>query len=123
MQNEGMRKLLADSPSPMQTDSVHSFVYFDADAKETELLYEPKHQTLQLDEEINITFTSMFDKVLGRTVPVLVSILFNKTTNNYKSHFLQLFKGIPEENIEEFEETFKGTTADMSAAELAGKPD
>jgi len=125
MQNKGMLKLLSEMASPMQTDSVHGFVYYHSDALPQSFLYESKDPALRSkadysNEEINITFTSIFDDVLGRTVPVLVSLLFGKTADHYKAHFLQLFESLQVSTFEEFEEKFKGTTADMSAAELGG---
>jgi len=108
MQNKGMLKLLSEMASPMQTDSVHGFVYYHSDALPQSFLYESKDPALRSkadysNEEINITFTSIFDDVLGRTVPVLVSLLFGKTADHYKVHFLQLFESLEVSTFEEFE--------------------
>ncbi|KAG0007304.1 hypothetical protein BGZ82_005467, partial [Podila clonocystis] len=55
-----------------------------------------------------------------RTMPVLISIMFGKSSEHYKQHFMVLFKGLPFKSWEEFQEGFVGMTCDFSEAERRG---
>ena len=89
--------------SPFQSDSIHKMV---------------------LDEnfpgEINITFTSMLDIILERTVPICISIMYGKSALHYEKHFDRVFACMEEKTYNEFKSKFLGNTSDFSDAERIG---
>ena len=75
--------------------------------------------------QINVTMTSTWCPIVDGQVPVLVSILYGKSTESYKAHFKYLFDFFVDgkkdmSTIEEFCEMFPGNTCDFSEAERKG---
>ena len=103
-------QLIASNNFPFQTDYVHDFIDDSSYSCHT-----------QKDDEINVTFTSTFDGLLQRAVPVVISIMFGKTSEHYKAHFMAFFKC---QNIyktyKQFLDEFSGNTCDFSDAERSG---
>ena len=48
----------------------------------------------RIKEELCLTVTSIYDPILNRQIPVLVSIMFGKTTQIYKLHFDHTFESL-----------------------------
>ena len=91
-----------DLVSSMQTDSVHGIISDDHYA------------------DINIAFTSAYCPVLKRTLPLIMSILFGRSSLHYKQHFLALLKSLPFEDWADFDQNFPGMTCDFADAERIG---
>lgn len=105
MQTRFMEDLLRTSSCPLETDSIHGFVLDD-------------HFT-----DVNVTFTSGFDGIIGRTVPYVISILFGKSRAHYKEHFLVMLQALKFDSWNHFDSTFQGMTCDFSDAERSGFED
>ena len=101
LQTEDMIQQLSESRNcPFQTDSVHDMV-----------------SDMNYDGEINVTFTSMFDIIIQRTIPVCVSIVYGQSTAHYKTHFDQVMASLSDEDYEEFIINFLGNSSDFLDAE------
>ena len=68
----------------------------------------------------NLTISTMYDYQLFRWVPVLITILFGKSTADYKVHWDNLFLSMGLSSYEEFKESFPGNTSDFSDALRVG---
>jgi hypothetical protein len=68
----------------------------------------------------NVTVTSTHSVILERHVPVLMSVTKNRTANDYKQHFLELFKCLDYASFNQFESQFPGNISDISSAEQSG---
>ena len=105
LQSEFMRSILNNEEhSGFQSDTIEGVIY-DLD---------------HADEEISIHFTSGFDPVLGRWVPVLMSILFGRSANEYCDHWKRLLSTFKADNWKQFKATFPGITVDWSEGERKG---
>ena len=71
---------------------------------------------MNYDGEINVTFTSMFDIIIQRTIPVCVSIMYGKSAAHYKKRFDQVMASLSDEDYEEFKINFLGNSSDFSDA-------
>ena len=80
------------------------------------VIYDLDHQ----EKQICIHFTSAFDSVLARWVPVLMSILFGRSSKDYYEHFKFLLNAFTAKNWQQFETSFPGITVDWSEAEQNG---
>lgn len=98
-----MQHLTTSLDHPLQTDSVHDMI-----------------QDAEFKSEVNITFTSSYDASLGRTVPLLISILFGKTALHYQKHFEGLFSCLKYTSFQDFHNNWPGMTCDFSQAEQNG---
>ena len=78
------------------------------------------HDLEHLDGQISIHFTSAFDPVLQRWVPVLMSILFGRSAEDHCDHWTQLLQSFSSTSWDEFQEKFPGITVDWSEAERKG---
>lgn len=67
-----------------------------------------------------MTFTSTMDPILNRTVPVVLSILFGKSSKHYEHHFLAVFDSLPVTSFSEFDSNWPGMICDFSDAERIG---
>ena len=68
----------------------------------------------------NVTVTSTHSVDLGRHVPVLMSVTKQRTANDYKHHFYELFNCLDYASFEQCEKTFPGKISDFSSAEQGG---
>ena len=68
----------------------------------------------------NVTVTSTHSVVLGRHVPVLMSVTKQRTAVEYKSHFNELFNCLQYQTLSHFQRSFPGNISDFSAAEQSG---
>ena len=110
MIDEGSKKIIEANEFPYQTDSVHDFV------DETSFINLSKDS-----DEVNVTLTSTYDKILQKAVPVVISIMFGKTSLHYKCHFLALFKNMKlQTSYDDFMKYIPGNTCDFSDAERDG---
>jgi len=91
-----------DLVSSMQSDSVHGIITDDHFA------------------DVNVAFTSALCPILQRTIPMIMSILFGRSSVHYKQHFLALFKSLPYDDWADFDENFPGMTCDFADAERIG---
>lgn len=100
MQSQYMKDVLAEGFSALQSDTVEG------------VLFEPNY-----DGFVDLHFTSGYDYVLMRWVPVLVSVIFKRTTEHYSQHCRALFESYPSGGgWKEFEKIFKGVGIDWSTA-------
>ena len=99
LQDDDMIKQLSEGGSPMQTDTVEGFLV--------------EHSMQKIP---NLTITSGYDFILERWVPLVISILFGKTANDYKNHFDYIFANFLRDSWDDFEADFPGNTSDFSAA-------
>lgn len=86
----------------LQTDSVHGIVS------------EPEFN------DMNVTFTTARCPLLGRTFPVLISILSGKSAHHYERHFVALFESFPYKTYSDFESNFPGMTCDLAESLQVG---
>ena len=100
MQDQDMISILQAAEGPVQTDTVEGFI-FDPELRE---------------REVNLTVTSAYDYLLQRWVPVCVSLLFGKSTDDYRNHWKQIFSCYPVSSWDEFVNLFPGNTSDFSDA-------
>ena len=101
-----MREVLLENTSGLQSDTIEGII-FDS----------------EYPGIVDVHFTSGFDKINCRWVPVLMSLIFGRTKEHYASHFKSLFASYGEEinsSWESFTAVFPGTTMDWSAALGAG---
>ena len=68
----------------------------------------------------NVTVTSTHSVDLGRHVPVLMSVTKQRTANDYKHHFYELFNCLDYASFEQCEKLFPGNISDFSLAEQGG---
>lgn len=99
-----MEARLSARSGPYQTDSIHGVTQ--------EGLF----------RDINLTMTSGYDPDLERHVPMVVSCLFGMKEEDYKAHFMVMFRALwkPAPTLEVFYKEFPGMTCDLSAAEQKG---
>ena len=97
--DDEMEKLLLEANTCLETDSVEGFIE------------EPA-----IKKNINVTFTSGYDALLDRWVPLCISILFGKTEADYKNHCKEVFKSYKVGSWKEFKTLFPGNVCDMSDA-------
>ena len=100
MQTPSMEELLRKNCSAIQSDTLEGAVH-----------------DVDFDGEIAIHFTSCFDPICDRWVPVLVSIIFGKSHRHYFKHwqaFFACFNHIT--SWKQFEGEFYGVTIDWSDA-------
>ena len=70
---------------------------------------------------MSVTVTSCYSKLLGKHVPVLMSITFGRTAEHYQAHFEVLFRSLAyKEGFDEFKARFPGNISDFSEGERAG---
>ena len=98
-QDQAMEVLLKNMSTCLETDSVEGFIS------------EPN-----LPQKINVTFTSGFDPTLGKWVPLVISILFGKSEQDYKIHWDYVFSVFESQSSSDFYEKFPGNVCDMSDA-------
>ena len=102
LQTDYMRTVLEEATSGLQSDTVEGVI---CDAG--------------YDGNIDIHFTSSFDAILGRWVPVLISLIFGRNKDHYNAHWSLLFNSYgPTINSSwsNFVKTFPGVTVDWSDA-------
>ena len=100
MQTPSMEKALAENTSGLQSDTLEGAI----------------HEN-DFDGEISLHFTSCFDPICDRWVPVLITLLFGKSMKHFGRHW-QLFFGCYNncKSWADFEQTFCGITMDWSDA-------
>jgi hypothetical protein len=76
MQDDDMLKLLLAGDGPVQSDTVEDFV---------------KEKKMTGKDKPNLTITTMYDFNLLRWVPVLITILFGRSTDHYKIYLDYFF--------------------------------
>ncbi|KAF9176337.1 hypothetical protein BGZ49_006384, partial [Haplosporangium sp. Z 27] len=102
MQTSFLGGLAKNISECMQTDSIHAFI-------------KPGDFS-----EVNVTFTSTYCPIIKRTIPIIISILFGKSSTHYERHFYVLLQSLQFETWEIFQAEFPGMTCDFSDAERAG---
>ena len=100
MQTPSMKKVLQDNLSGLQTDTVEGVIH-----------------ELDFDGEVGLDFTSAFDKILQKWVPILVSIMFGKRKPCFTRHWKILFDSYDITTWTNFEKAFPGITMDWSDAQ------
>jgi hypothetical protein len=101
MQTPHMRRVLLEASSGLQSDTVEGVIH-DHD-------YSGK---------IDIQFTSGYDCVLRRWVPVLISVIFGRTKKHFAAHWKWLFESYGcQDDWQQFTTLFPGLTLDWSDAE------
>ncbi len=70
--------------------------------------------------DMTVNVTSTHSKTLGRHVPVMMSVTFYQTGNDYKEHFNQLLTSCQYSDFEEFDQLFPGNICDFSGGEQLG---
>ena len=84
-----------------QTDTIENFVH-------------------ELNHKWNVTVTSTHSEILGRHVPVLISVTKQRHGIEYMHHFLELFECLGCKTFVEFKIKFPGNISDFSSAEQSG---
>jgi hypothetical protein len=84
-----------------QTDTIENFIH-------------------DLKHKWNVTVTSTHSEILGRHVPVLISVTKDRSGIEYMRHFLELFQCLGCETFDEFKLKFPGNISDFSSAEQSG---
>ena len=84
-----------------QTDTIENFIH-------------------ELKHKWNVTVTSTHSEILGRHVPVLISVTKDRSGIEYMHHFLELFQCLGCETFDEFKVQFPGNISDFSSAEQSG---
>ena len=101
LQSPHMRHVLNEVSGGLQSDTVEG------------VIDDPNYEG-----NIDIHFTSAYDEVLLRWVPVLTSIIFGRSKTNFRPHWRVLFQAYEGVNTwDEFMEIFPGITMDWSEAE------
>lgn len=99
--SDGMKDLIREAPNPISTDSIEGFV-----------------ESVFFKGEMNVTVTSTWDPVMQTQVPVLISLLMNKSAESYKIHwdYYFFFYGEQCNSLTDFFDNFPGNTSDTSDA-------
>ena len=96
------------------------------DIAQNNLLYAFQTDTIEVwmykqnNHSWNVTVTSTHSVILGRHVPVLMSVTKQRTAVDYKSHFDELFNCLQYQTLAHFQSNFPGNISDFSAAEQSG---
>ena len=80
-----------------QTDTIENFVH-------------------ELNHKWNVTVTSTHSEILGRHVPVLISVTKQRRGIEYMHHFLELFECLGCKTFDEFKIKFPGNISGLSVA-------
>jgi hypothetical protein len=99
VQDEDMKSLLQQSYSCFETDSVEGLI-----------------QEIGMHRNIIIKFTSGFDPILNRWVPLCIFFLFGKKEDDYKVHWDYIFSVMNYDSWFDFKDCFPGNVCDMSDA-------
>ncbi len=102
LQTPYMREVLLEATSGLQTDTVEGVI-----------------NDISFSGKIDIHFTSAYEPILRRWVPVLISILFGREKQDYHSHWITLFESYGAEankDYESFKKAFPGVTTDWSSS-------
>jgi hypothetical protein len=99
VQDEDMKSLLQQRYSCFETDYVEGLI-----------------QEIGMHRNINIKFTSGFDPILNRWVPLCISFLFGKKEDDYKVHWDYIFSVMNYDSWFDFKDCFPGNVCDMSDA-------
>jgi hypothetical protein len=99
MMTKGMEERLNFNDSPLQTDTIHGVV-----------------SDHDFEGEVDLTFTSKYDIVLGSWSPVCASIHYGRTAEHYRQHFKTLFGAMHYTSYDDFKQCFAGNTSDHSDA-------
>jgi len=70
--------------------------------------------------DLSVTVTSVHSDLLGRHVPVMMSITFGRSKEHYQAHFYELIKSLEYKDWNEMKEKFPGNICDFSAGEKSG---
>ena len=98
-QDNDMLKMLSEAETCLESDSVEGFIL-----------------EKDIEKQINITFTSAYDSLLDRWVPLCISFLFGKSVEDYKNHWKYVFSCFQAKSWDDFKEKFPGNVCDMSDA-------
>ena len=100
MQTQSMEQVLEQNTSGLQSDTLEGAIH-----------------ELDCDGEVCIHFTSCFDPICDRWVPVLVSLLFGKSKEHFVQHWKVFFECFDAcQTWADFENSFWGVTMDWSDA-------
>ena len=69
---------------------------------------------------MSVTITSVHSEVLGKHVPVVMSVSFRRTADHYQPHFEVLLKNLKCKTYDDFLKTFPGNLCDFSKMERNG---
>jgi len=83
------------------------------------MIYDREHS----GGEISLHFSSAFDPILNKWGPVLMSIMFGRSANDYRDHYTELLQSYEATNWKQFDESFPGMTVDWSEGERKGYVD
>ena len=104
MQSPYMREVLQEATAGFQSDTIEG------------IIRDPNYYASTVD----LHFTTGYDRITDRWVPVLISIIFGRTKQSYSQHWQALFNLAGErENItswSDFQDHFSGVTCDWSQA-------
>ena len=102
-QTKYMQEVLQELEAGFQSDTIEGII----------------HDPMYNSSTVDLHFTSAYDKLVGRYVPVLISIVFGRTADSFYRHFVHLFSSLSAETNQSwhtFKEQFPGITCDWSAA-------
>lgn len=102
MQTDMMRKVLAESWTASQTDTIEKYII------------SPKLPT------VNLTVTSTYCHVREKWVATQYGILFGKSEKHYARYFYTLLKHMPFENFQSFVDEYLGMVCDFCDGERKG---
>ena len=101
LQSPHMKNVLNEGSGGLQSDTVEG------------VIDDPNYEG-----NIDIHFTSAYDEVLLRWVPVLTSIIFGRSKTNFRPHWRVLFQAYADiKTWDDFMNVFPGITMDWSEAE------
>jgi len=101
-QTELMRKVMNDSQTASQTDTIEGFVL---------------EQTMN---SVNLTVTSTFCHLRNKWVPTQFGILFGKSQHHYQIYFYTLLRHMKYDEFDQFVNNYMGMVCDFSDAERKG---
>ena len=102
MQTPNQKEILNMNENVLSTDTIMGFVW------------DPSLPN------VNLTVTSTHCGLLGKTVPVLMEILFGNKESHFKAYFDDLLGAMEMETITEFERDFVGMVADFALQQKNG---
>ena len=102
MQSDYMRKVLNESVTGFQSNTVEGAMH-----------------DMEFVGNMDIHFTSCFDNILRQWVPVLISIVFGRSTTHFSEHWKVFFNSFDDKansSWDSFKAAFPGVSVDWSSA-------
>ena len=95
----GMKSTITEAVNPFQTDSIEGFI-----------------NPMFVKGNMHVVVTSTWCPYQDTQIPVLVTILTNKSAHDYQCHFKPFFEiyGLTRETIGNFLKNFPGNTSDFA---------